>query len=77
MKELFERISSLCSDLGIVITNIIEFLDNYYVMYCVKTDAMFAYIQFYFKEGKITTIMPKSELGEDDCKLKELISNFY
>ena len=75
MEELYERIISLCEDLGIAVTNITEYPDNYYVIYCLKTDALFAYVQFYFKDNKITTIMPKSEFGEDDYKLNELISN--
>lgn len=74
LMELYQRVASACAELGVVITNIKEYLDKYYVLYCLKTDAMFAYIQFYFgANGSFSTAMPKSELGEQDEKLKQLI----
>ena len=75
LMELYQRVASACAELGVVITNIKEYLDKYYVLYCLKTDAMFAYIQFYFgANGSFSTAMPKSELGEQDEKLKQLIN---
>ena len=73
--ELYQRVASACAELGVVITNIKECIDKYYVLYCLKTDATFAYIQFYFGEnGSFSTAMPKSELGDQDEKLKQLIN---
>ena len=75
LMELYQRVATACNDLGIVITNIQEYKDKYFVLYCLKTDAIFAYIQFYFGEnGSFTTAMPKSEMGDQDEKLKQLIS---
>lgn len=75
LNELFQRILTLCDELGITITNIKEHLDQYYVIYYFKTNATFAYIQFYYKGNEGFSIaMPKSELGEQDEKLKQLIS---
>ncbi len=74
-KELYQRVVSNCNELGITISNIIECKEKFYVMYYLITDATFAYIQFYFKNNDaFSTAIPKSELGEQDEKLKRLIS---
>ena len=74
LQELYQRVSTICTENNIFITNIQESPEKYYVIYCFKTDATFAYIQFYYKEnGMLTTAMPKSELGEADKQLKIMI----
>ena len=76
LAELYQKMVAACNELEIKITNVQEFIDRYYVLYCLKTDATFAYIQFYWGENKtLSTAMPKSELGDQDMKLKKLIES--
>ena len=65
---------SICDDLDITITNIVEHSGQFYVAYYLKTSARFSQILFYFKNnGFITHAMPSSELGANDVKMTELI----
>lgn len=77
MKELYARISSACNDLNVKITNVVEELDKYYVIYYLKTTARFAFLQIYFSGNKITSVIPKSEQGNYDRVLKQLIHNTF
>lgn len=64
----------ICEECEVKITNVKEELDKYYVLYCLKTDARFASIQFYMgKNGLLTMAMPKSDSPSEDMKLKRLI----
>ena len=74
MKELFQKVYTASVDIGVTIVNVIEEPDKYFVNYCFITDARFAIIQFYFSGGRFSTAMPKSELGSNDTKLNQLIS---
>jgi hypothetical protein len=74
LEELFTKVQSVCSDLNIVITNIVE--NKNYVNYYFITDAICSYIQFYFNDkDTLTTAMPKTFECENDLKLKLLIEN--
>ena len=74
MAVLFSTMLSICDDLDITITNIVEHSGQFYVAYYLKTSARFSQILFYFKNnGFITHAMPSSELGANDVKMTELI----
>lgn len=73
-QSLYQKVDAICSELNIQITNIIEYPSNYYVLYCFKTSGTFSYIQFYYRnKGGFTMANPKSDIGEEDEKLKSLI----
>ena len=74
-QKLFQKISAVCSELEIQITNIIEEPEKYFVLYCFKTSGKYSMIQFYYNQkGGFSTAMPKSDLGNNDGKLKLLIN---
>ncbi|MDO4511079.1 MAG: AAA family ATPase [Bacteroidales bacterium] len=70
---LFQLMETACEEADVTITNVVEQLSNYYVLYNLKTDAQFACIQFYIKGNHLTTAMPKSQMGAEDDKLKQVI----
>ena len=71
---LYNKMLSLCDELGIKITNIVEDLPQHYVKYFLKTSGRFSLITFYFKGNyKINNALPSSELGAGDSKLEQLI----
>lgn len=75
LDRLYQLISINCRELNIEITNIVEYPENYYVTYYLKTTGKFSYIQFYYtKAGSLTQAIPKSNLGINDEKLKMLIN---
>lgn len=74
---LHNKLMSICEDLDIKVTNIVEHLSQYYISYYLKTSGKFSQILFYFKGNKaITHALPSSDLGADDEKLKKLIKEF-
>lgn len=73
LQEHYELMRSVCDETGITITNVIECLNKYYVIYYLATSA-FATMQFYMQGNMFTAVMPKSLAGGNDEKLKQLIS---
>ena len=74
LETLYNCISLACSNCGIIITNIIEHLDNYRVVYYLRTDADFAYININVNSShQATYITPHSRKGQNDTKLTRLI----
>ena len=74
-QSLYQKMSAACSELDIQITNVIEYPERYYVIYYFKTSGRFSYIQFYYnKKNGFTTANPKSDIGDSDTKLQELIT---
>jgi len=74
LEDLYHKVKSACDDNGISIVNIVEHLSNYRVVYYLKTDALFAYLEaFINKMGLVTYIAPRSEIGLQDAKLVRLI----
>src|SRR5699024_6614279 len=56
LKDLYSILGTICNELDITITNVVEHLDNNFILYFLITDAPCAYIQFYFnKNGNPTT----------------------
>lgn len=73
---LYNKMLSVCDDLKIQITNIVEHLQQYYICYYLKTSGRFSQIQFYFKGNRaISQALPSSDLGDEDDKLVELIKS--
>ena len=73
MADFYQRLLSACVDEGVAVTNVVEHLDNYYVVFYLKTDARFALLQVYHKSGVLTAVMPKSEQGTADEKLNRIL----
>ena len=74
LEQLFGLMNSICSDEGIIITNIEEKASNFFVNYYLKTDAKFAMIQFYFNQkGQLTRALPKSMSVGHDNMLENLL----
>lgn len=75
-KKLYNLVGSICDDMLINISNIVEHTQQYYVAYYLKTSGKFSLIQFYFNSsGFLTHAIPSSDLGAEDLKLKELITS--
>ena len=75
LEELYSLMQSVCEETDVTITNVVEFVDNYYVMYFLKTDSISSIIQFHFNsKGQLTVAMPKAYKCEDDKKLKLLLT---
>lgn len=71
---LYHKVRSICSELGIVITNVVEEIKQYDVVYFLRTSGKFSQIKFYYnKNGFVTYGQPYSDVGEDDELLNELI----
>jgi hypothetical protein len=76
MAELYDRMRGACAEEGVKILNVAEYPQQFYVLYSLKTDAAFAYIQFYFDvTSSLSSAFPKSELGVEDVKLQKVIQN--
>lgn len=77
LDQLFNKMKSICDDLSIIITNVVEHINQYYVCYYLKTSSKFSSVMFYFKSNmSITYAIPSSETGPDDDKLQQLIEYF-
>jgi len=74
LAELYAIMQNFCDELEIKITNIEENSNQYFVNYYLKTDAVCAYIQFYFNiKFELTSALPRSYVAENDIKLIKLI----
>lgn len=73
MQYLFDIMLSACDKASVDIVNVVEDLQHYQVVYCLKTSAKFAWITFYVNNrGFITYGDPHSECVEDE-KLNYLL----
>lgn len=71
---LHAKMRSICDELNIAITNIVEDIRQYNVTYFLKTSGKFSHIKFYFdKNHFITYGQPTSDLGSDDDLLNKII----
>lgn len=71
---LYNKMQSVCDDLNIKITNIVEYQSKYYIGYYLKTSGRFSQILFYFKGNQtVTHALPSSDLGAEDEKMIQLI----
>lgn len=75
LDELYSAMQSICEEINVAITNVIEFVNNNYVIYFLQTDSISSNIQFYFnKNEQMTVAMPKTYKCDDDKKLKLLLT---
>lgn len=73
-EQLYVRILSFCDELGITITNVVEYLEQYKIIYYLKTSGAFSYIEFFVnKKGFVSYGNPCSDIGDADDKLKQLV----
>jgi len=73
--ELYSIMQNFCDELNIVITNVEHNTANFYINYYLHTDAVCAYIQFYYNINyELTKAMPKSFEGNEDEKLLQLLN---
>ena len=73
---LYNYVESICSDLDVKITNIVEHLSSYCIYYYLQTSGSYACIQFYItKDGFISYAQPFSDLGSDDEALIKVIEH--
>lgn len=74
LQALYQQMQSACAEVGAAIVQIKEMLSQYCVFYGLKTDADFAYIQFFVTEnGALSTAIPMSADGPEDKKLVQII----
>jgi hypothetical protein len=77
LAALYSNVTSICDDLNIKITNIVEHTAQFHVAYYLKTSGHFSHIKFFFKgTGVISRAMPFSDLGTEDVLLQKLIEKF-
>ncbi len=75
LARLYARMESLCDELQIIITNIVEKQNQYHVVYHLKTSGRFSQITFYFnRTGAITYGQPQSDMGTEDVLLTALVN---
>ncbi len=73
LEKLHRVVVSAADELGIPLTGVNPFPDHFYVLYGFKTDALFAWLKFFFDaKGFITHGMAASAAGPADDKLREL-----
>ena len=76
LKALYNNVESICSDLDVKITNIVEHLPNYHVYYYLQGSGSYSCIQFFItKDGFISYVQPFSDMGSDDDILKRVLEN--
>ena len=69
-RELYHLICSACDGLNIQITNVVEHMENYHVMYYFRTSDTISYLQIYIDaDGFVTYAKPMSLIGKDDKEL--------
>ncbi|AXO79655.1 DUF2075 domain-containing protein [Olleya aquimaris] len=74
LESLYFVMRSYCQEFDISITNIDEQIGKYFVQYFLITDSSSSSIQFYFKKnGRFSSVMPRTYGCDDDVKLKLLI----
>ena len=71
---LYAKVQSVADEIGVKITNVVEEIKQYYILYHLKTSGKFARIKFYFNANHfITSAQPESDLGDADDLLQLLI----
>lgn len=74
LKALYNNVESICSDVDVKITNIVEHLLNYHVYYYLQGSGSYSCIQFFItKDGFISYAQPFSDMGTDDDVLRKVL----
>lgn len=75
LSRLYSKVRSVCDELGITITNIVEDSKQFNVIYHLKTSGKFASLKIFFdKKQFLTYAQPSSDLGAEDALLNELLT---
>lgn len=75
LNTLYNNMESICSDLDVKITNIVEHLPNCCVYYYLQGAGNYSCIQFFItKEGFISYAQPFSDIGLNDYVLKNVLN---
>lgn len=75
LNALYNNMESICSDLDVKITNIVEHLPNCCVYYYLQGAGNYSCIQFFItKEGFISYAQPFSDIGLNDYVLKNVLN---
>ena len=73
--DLHAKMRSICDELGVSITNIVEDIKQYNVVYFLKTTGKYSYIKFYFDKNMFVTYgHPYSDIEAEDVLLNEIIA---
>lgn len=71
--DLYNMLRSVCDDLGIRITNVVEHPEDYSVMYYFNTSDTLSYIKIYINSSQfVTYAKPMSLIGDADKELVKL-----
>ena len=74
LETLYNTMESICSDLEVKITNIVEYLSNSCVYYYLQGTGNYSWIQFFIKkDGFISYAQPFSDEGLDDDILRSVL----
>ena len=74
LKTLYNTMESICSDLEVKITNIVEYRSNFCVYYYLQGTGNYSCIQFFItKDGFISYAQPFSDEGLDDDILRSVL----
>jgi len=66
LKKLYSNVLSISNELNIQITNVVEKVENYYVLYYFQLEGHFASIQFYINSNQqLTKANPKLETADE------------
>ena len=72
--KLYDLIRSACDTLDVQITNVVEHMEDYSVIFYMRTSGTFSYIKVYVNSnGFITYAKPMSLIGKDDSELNSII----
>ena len=72
--KLYYLIRSACDTLGVQITNVVEHMEDYSIIFYMRTSGTFSYIKVYVNSnGFITYAKPMSLIGKDDSELNSII----
>lgn len=75
LNQLYCQMQDVCNANQVTIMNVEEDIEHYYVIYTLKTSGKFSQAKFFFdKKHRFTTIMPSSDLGENDEKLNRILN---
>jgi hypothetical protein len=73
--DLHAKMRSICDELGVSITNIVEDIKQYNVVYFLKTTGKYSYIKFFFDKNMFVTYgHPYSDIEAEDVLLNEIIA---
>lgn len=74
-EALYQQVAAAAEECGLRITNIIDDLPHYKTTYCFYSPKALSTIEFYIMgNGRLSTAIPKSQIGAADSKLTSLMT---